>query len=474
MYAMSGRMGFDAVGGPSFVKAATGGQSVRYFISRLSMWVANTALAAYSKIVFVVFDFELMPKVLANFGITGIESTAIVYLITGVFLAWTVLNALFEARFLRLIGYLQISLTATMVIILVYQSVLLGIAGSWNLSGIFQTGSAGGNWPLALIVNTGYLYLLFFGFQEIQALEREAVDYSPVPFVSWIKRGYTISKFRYLGLAMIGSVVIASAINIFYALAVFSLHLSLSVLNQASIPALYITGIALGPAQELITAFVFLIATITTFVPSFLAASRHLEALADDGFIPHSISKLSYVFTLGAILILALGNQDFLIDITDFLVLISLGMISLSSIWLRGHNFSNFSRADVLPLVVGVSCFVAGSTIYKINPSVAVFGVVGIVIAYLMYVIYELGYFGSQIFLGILDAVVSLLLIVYPHYFSTQSFFLFSWLHIGSFDTSILSAVLALCSAFLFTNVVMDYLLRPRVKSGPVVPVAAR
>src|SRR5579872_7100044 len=190
MYSESAKLGLDSVGGPSFTKAATGGRSVRYFISRLSMWVANTALAAYSKIVFIVFDFELMPTILANLGIVGIESTIIVYLITGVFLAWTVLNALFEARLLKLIGYLQIAMTAVMVVVLFYQSVLLGNAGHWNLTGILGTGEAGGNWLLALVVNTGYLYLLFFGFQEIQSLEHDAIEYSQVPIVSWIKRGF--------------------------------------------------------------------------------------------------------------------------------------------------------------------------------------------------------------------------------------------------------------------------------------------
>jgi hypothetical protein len=267
-------------------------------------------------------------------------------------------------------------------------------------------------------------------------------------------------------------VVIASIINILYGLAVFSIHPSFAALNQSSIPALYISNLAIGPGQELLTAIVFLLATITTFVPAFLAASRHLEALAIDGFIPRSISRLSYVFTLGAILILALGNQNFLIDITDFLVLISLGIISLSAIWLRGHGFFTLNRLDILPLVVGVSCFAAGAAIYDISPSVAVFGSVGIVISYLVYVIYELGYLGSQLFLGILDAIVSILLIVYPHNFSSQAFFLLSWLHVQSFDTGILSAFLGLCAVFLFANVIADNVLRPKPRSKPVVAVA--
>ncbi|HYB03790.1 MAG TPA: hypothetical protein VED17_04970 [Nitrososphaerales archaeon] len=471
MYSESARLGLDSVGGPSFTKAATGGRSVRYFISRLSMWVANTALAAYSKIVFIVFDFELMPGILANLGITGPLSTLIVYLITGVFLAWTVLNALFEVRFLKMIGYLQIALTGIMVVILFYQSILLGHAGSWNLTGILSTGQAGGNWPLALIVNTGYLYLLFFGFQEIQALEHDALEYSSIPVISWIKRGFAVTKYKYLGYAMVGSVVIAAVINILYGISVYSLHPSFTALNESSIPALYVTNLAIGPGQELITAIVFLIATITTFVPAFLAASRHLEALANDGFIPRSFSKLSYVFTLGAILILALGNQNFLIDITDFLVLISLGIISLSAIWLRGHNLLTLNGQDVLPLIVGVSCFVAGSTIYLLSPSVAVFGSIGIVVTYLMYVVYELGYLGSQLFLGILDVMVGVLVVVYPHYYSSQAFFLFSWLGLRTPDTGELATFLGLCALFLFANVLVDYLFRSRSKA-PGAPIA--
>ena len=73
---------------------------------------------------------------------------------------------------------------------------------------------------MALVINTGYLYLLFFGFQEIQSLEQDAVPASRVIIVSWIKKGYTMDKARYLGVAMILTVLITAAINIFYGLAV--------------------------------------------------------------------------------------------------------------------------------------------------------------------------------------------------------------------------------------------------------------
>jgi hypothetical protein len=460
MYTESIVRGLDAMGGPSFTKVASGARSVRYFIARLSMWIANTALAAYSKIVFIVFDFELMPGILANFGITGFAQTAIVWAITGIFVSWTVLNALFEQRFLKMIGYIQIILTAVMVVILVWQSYLLGNVGSWNMRGIL---SAGGDWPFALVINTGYLYLLFFGFQEIQALERDVAERSAIPVISWIKRGYSMAKSSYLGVAMILSVLIAAAINILYAVAVYALHPSYQALLASQIPALFLAHVDLGAGEEILTAVAFLTATITTFVPAFLAASRHLSALAEDGFIPRSVSNLSYVFTLAAILILAVGNENFLIDITDFLVLISLGIICLSSVWLRKHTFFTLARNDLLPLIVGASCFVAGAAVYFISSSVAIFGSVSIAIVYLIYDIYELGWLGTQLFLGIFDGIVFLALILFPRGgFGAQSFFLFQWLGISGSVTGshLLSIVLMVCTFAIFVNLSVDLSLR--------------
>jgi amino acid transporter len=465
MYTQSVKEKLDAVGGPSFTKVACGTRSVRYFISRLSMWIANTALAAYSKIVFVVFDFELMPGVLAAFGIAGVLSDLIVWLITAIFVGWTVLNALFEQRILKLIGYVQIMLTVILIAILGYQSVLLGDLGSWNISGAFSHYTGSGNWLLALLVNTGFLYILFFGFQEIQALERDAHDLSSVPIVSWVKKGFKLPKDKYLGIVMILSVAIAAAINILYALAVYSIHPSLTILEKQQIPAIFLASNYLGPTQELLIAIAFLIATITTFVPAFLAASRHLGALAEDGFMPHSVSRLSYIFTLIAILILAFGDENFLINITDFLVLISLGFITLSAIWLKKGTAFSFRRENVLPLIVGLSCFAAGASVYIISQPVVIFGAIFIAATYLIYDIYELGPLGSKLFLGLFDVMAYAALRLYPHTYSGQSFFLFSWLNISTSGTGLLSYSLIVCSVLLFSNVAIEMYLRDKPRA---------
>lgn len=401
MYVESERKGLPMVGGPSFTRLAAGTKSIRYFFSRVSMWIANTALAAYSKLVFVIFDIEILPGILAGYGVNGLAAQVVVYLIAIVFVGWSVLNAVFEERILKSVGYLQIVLTSVMIVILVYHSLVLGAVGAWNLSGITRYTS--GNWLSALVINTGYLYLLFFGFQEIQALERDVHAETAIPIISRIKKGFTMKKSQYLGIAMVLSVLIAAAINILYALAVYSVHPSLAALSASQIPALYLAKNFLGPTQELLIAVAFLLATITTFVPAFVAASRHLGALGEDGYIPQSISNVSWVFTLVAIAILALGNADFLVEITDFLVLLSLGVITLSAIWLRGRSAT--LRGSFLPLLVGGSCFVAGAAIYFIDPRVAIFGIVSVAFTYLVFDVSELGVMGTNLFLMVFDLV---------------------------------------------------------------------
>ena len=104
MYAESRKRGLDSVGGPSFTRVAVGVRSARYFVSRVSMWVANTALAAYSKIVFLIFDFDYLPGILKGYGLTGTPQVVVLYAIAVALIGWTVLDSFFEQRLLRVTG----------------------------------------------------------------------------------------------------------------------------------------------------------------------------------------------------------------------------------------------------------------------------------------------------------------------------------------------------------------------------------
>jgi amino acid transporter len=305
------------------------------------------------------------------------------------------------------------------------------------------------------VINTGYLYLLFFGFQEIQSLERDAVERSKVPIISWIRHGFTVERTKYFGWAMVLSVVVASAINIFYGLAAYSSHLSV---QGADIPALFLAKTALGTSQELLVAVAFLIATVTTFVPAFLAAARHLSALGEDGYMPRSLANLSWVFTLVAILLLAIGNQNFLVNVTDFMVLISLGIISLSAIWLKARGDSHGGSGKGLPLVVGLSCFMFGGAVY-FSPgggSVVVFGTMAVIFAYLIFDIIELGTLGSQLFLSVFGFVSILALGIFSHTLYTSGLMLSITKFVGTDPNTLLFWGLLLSSLLLATNVTVD------------------
>lgn len=459
MYRTSKQLGLAGVGGPSFTKVAVGTRSVRYFVSRLSMWVSNTALAAYTKIVFLIFvlDSHYLPAILSAYGMSPFLSDVTIYTLAGAFIGWTILNILFEQRYLKLLGSIQVVMTSALLVILVYHSAVLGSTGSWNLSGIFTT-SLGSGWLPALVINTGYLYLLFFGFQEIQSLERDAVEESSVPVISWLKKGFKLDRIRYFGVAMVLSVVVASALNIFYGLAVYSSHTlqGAAGLQTSAIPALYLAGKLLGPGQELLVAVAFLIATVTTFVPAFLAAARHLSALGEDGYMPRSLANLSWAFTLVAIFLLAISNQDFLVNITDFMVLISLGIISFSALWLRSRSTAMKKIGGTLPLVVGFSCFLFGGAVYFINPSVVVFGTVAVIFAYLIFDIIELGTLGAQLFLSVFGFVALLMLTAFKHTFYTGGVLRLLTNLIGADPNTLLSWGLLVSSILLAANVLLD------------------
>lgn len=469
MYRASKELGLSGVGGPSFTKVAVGTRSVRYFVSRVSMWVSNTALAAYTEIVLLIFVSEpqYLPAILGAYGMSPLMSEVTIYAVAGGFTAWTILNILFERRYLRLLGAVQVVMTSVLLLILVYHSIVLGGRGSWNLSGLFVTG-LGPGWLPALVMNTGYLYLLFFGFQEIQSLERDAVEESSVPVISWVKRGFKVARTTYFGVAMVTSVVVASSLNIFYGLAVYSSHTlqGASGLQTSAIPALYLAGNLLGPGQELLVAVAFLIATVTTFVPAFLAATRHLTALGEDGYMPKSLANLSWAFTLVAVLLLAIGNQDFLVNITDFMVLISLGIISFSALWLRRRFTEMKSGGRALPLAVGLSCFLFGGAVYFLDPSVAVFGTIAVVFAYLIFDVIELGTLGAQLFLSVFGFVSLLALTAYGHSLYSGGVLRILSVPLGTDPNAMLTWALLVSSVLLAVNVLLDVRVLRRTSLG--------
>jgi len=287
-------------------------------------------------------------------------------------------------------------------------------------------------------------------------LERDAVDRSPVPVVSWLRKGLKLERTTYLGVAMVLSVVVASALNIFYGLAVYASHPVLATLTTSGIPALYLAGASLGPSQELVVAVAFLVAAVTTFVPAFLAAARHLSALGEDGYMPRRLANLSWVFTVVAILLLAVLDRDFLVDITDFMVLISLGIITLSAVWLKRGTLAGGSGGRALPVGVAASCFLFGGAVYFIEPSVVVFGAMAVIFAYLIFDIIELGTLGAQLFLSSFGFACLAAVGLFRHPIYATGFMSSFAQFMRTDPNTLIVSGLSVASVMLAANVVLD------------------
>ncbi len=408
------REGIDVVGGSGIVRHSAGHKSLRYFITRISGWIANTALAAYSALLFVEFDFGVMSRMLNGYGISSLEVNTIVFVIAAVFVLWFIINALFEKRFLRQIGNVQIILVIFMVLMLVVESFNLGFRGHWNMSGLLALN--GYNWIEDIIINTGYLYIIFFGFQEILTLNREGLDKSRIPLGKKLFGKEEVGKETYISAAVVLTVIISSLVNILFAIAVFAVKPSLSVIDTKSIPAIYIAKEFTGVYWEVIMAIIFLVASVTTFVPAFFSASRHLGALGEDGFLPKAITSLSWVITLLLIAVLYTVSSGFLVSITDFMILISLALISLSAIWLKKTRLRELDKWQKFSILVAGMGFVSAGALYVIEAPVVIFGVFAILLTYLFYDVLDLGQIGTSVFLLLLDAggIVMTLLFPYP------------------------------------------------------------
>ncbi|MDS0256573.1 APC family permease [Thermoplasmatales archaeon AK] len=445
----------EGIGGPGFVKASTSDRSARYFVSRLSMWIANTALAAFSAIYLVSFSLSIFPQILALFGVSGNGAVIVISALLGLFIFWFIINSFFERRYLRLIGLVQIALLAVMVIIILLQGTLLGFAGHWNLSGLLNFGT--GNIGFEILENTSYLFILFFGFQEIQAMVKETKDYSRIPIISRLRGNRSYHKTVFVPAAMYATVLISLAIMLFDALTVYSVHPSPADLQGAQIPALYLVGKYISPRFELVVGMAFVIAAVTTFIPAFIAASRHLRALSNDGFFPRSMRSASWLFTLILILLLVLTNPNFLVNITDFMVLVALGIISLSPYWLRRITDSVRKRTAILSLAVGLSALIVDILLYTTAQEVVLLGVLAMALGFMVYDMLNLGTVGLQLFVLFFDLVAVLffwafptqITIYYPRFFPV----------VGGFPInvqSLLPSVLILSSAAIGINLLMD------------------
>lgn len=399
--------GKECIGGPAFARNAWGRSSLRYFISRFGLWIGNTALAAYSVIILVNYSRFDLATALQPFLGSGSTGEIIALSMIGVLVAWFCINAFFEKRYGRAIALAQIGLTVLLCAILLFESASLFGSGSRPITSMLNLppGSRA-DIAFAMVANTAFLFLLFFGFQEIQAMSADLAPRSSLPILSRFRRFRDMERASFAQHAMIGSVIIATIINVVFAISIYVAVPSGLALTGVNVPAIYLAQTIFGPVNALLIGIAFVIASLTTFVPSFLSSSRHLRALSTDGFFPKSVGSSSWLFSLVFMMVLSLFNADFLVRITDFGVLVALAFVSFSALWSRKPTVSIPHAHDILPSLTGIGCLLVAGALYFVDTSVVLFGIIFIMIGYLLFDIFELGSYGSQIFLAVLFVVL--------------------------------------------------------------------
>lgn len=445
----------EVVGGPGFVKITTREKGLRYFISRFSMWIANTALAAFSAIFLFTFTFSTLPGILLTLGVGGVAGYLVETIIILLFGFWFVINAFYERRYLKTIGYAQIVMITIIIILILFQGFSLGFAGHWDMGGFFSINIS--SLPVEILENTGFLFILFFGFQEIQAMVREGKEKSDIPLFSKLFGLEPMPKAKYFPLSMSMTVIISLTIMLFNAVTIYAVHPDPGNLKGSTIPALYVVSKYLGRNFELVTASAFLLATVTTFVPAFIAASRHLRSLSEEGFFPRSVKSSSWLFTVMLIVLLSFTNSGFLVNITDFMVLIALGMISLSPFWLRKRTGSVSRRMKWISVGGAVAAFVIDVSLFPNNPDVVFLGVVAVILSFMMYDIISTGTIGLQLFVVFFDMSGYLLLSAFRSGMSL-AFPTFPGGFAGSLllPGNTLEVMLLLSAAMILVNILMD------------------
>ena len=318
-----------------------------------------------------------------------------VYAILGLFVVWFIINAFFEEKFLRFIGKVQLIMMIVMAVILVAEETVILRKPAHLSTHLFF--SFTGNWIEDILIDTGYLFILFFGFQEIMAFQRNITDKSTIK-IPGIKKTIAMDKDHVIKWSMIFTIIISSSINIIYSIAVLLTQSRGTGIEKSSIPAFLIAQMTGGESWFVLMIIAFIIATLTTFVPAFLAASRHLKSLGEDRIFPYSLTKYSWLFTLVFIILLVASGESFLLSITDFMVLISLGFITISGTHYR-KELGNI-KGLLFPVMVGILTFTFGAFNYFVDPVVVLFSILIISVAYLVHNLINMDSVALKLFTG--------------------------------------------------------------------------
>ena len=341
------------VGGPSFVGNAFGTKHYLYIISRFTMWVGNVALAAFNLLIAIELATEYLLPMLPFYSTSfSIISKIALFAILS-------LAVLIGHRYWEKMVVLQSILTAVFLSLLGLHAFFLFQHYGINLELVMPSLSVSPNlvsdFIMGVLISAAYVYLMVFGFQEVQSLA-ENVKTSKIDEEERLKEIYSMLKKAMIGGSLFSAIVFCFYISLYIALVNSGIQIpettipALDLLNEHTLAyTITLSALALG--------------VITTYVPAFVAALKHLKELLSDVFLVKveelkvRLDPYIVIFFMG---ILLLTNAEYIIRLTDFAVLISLAIIAFSEYALKRKVLGEKARVFLKNYRIFLTTFIVG------------------------------------------------------------------------------------------------------------------
>lgn len=186
------------------------------------------------------------------------------------------------------------------------------------------------------------IFFAYLGFEDIVNLAEETKD-----------------PERNIPKALILSVVVTALVYVLVAVAVVSI-VNWQELGESCCPLAFAASKSLGQNAFLTMSVIALFATANTVLVLLIVSSRMVYGMARDGFLPHSLSKLSrrgtpWIAILAVMIlpcfVILVGNIGLVAEITNLGTFIIFATVNLSVIWLR-YRKPDWKRPFKTPITI--------------------------------------------------------------------------------------------------------------------------
>ena len=329
MFAYSKKIiGGKYVGGPSFVRNAFGAKHYVYIIARFTMWIGNVALAAFN----LLITIELLSRYLLPLVGVEVHGFQDIVLKLALFILLSVIVLLVYQHWEETVSMQRIITTLFLALFLAH-AFFIASSINWTAGTLLapiqyafgQPDVAGLLW--SILTSAAYVYLMVFGFQEVQSLAEN------------VKASDAENPEKEVARKLMYSMILGAGISGLLFIGYMYLF-TLSKAQGYAIPATPIPSLDMLRAETLpylVTLTALLLGIMTTYIPAFVAALKHLRELLMDVFLVDmkslkiSVDPYIVIFFMGLLL---LSNAEYIIRLTDFAVLISLIFVASAEYFL--------------------------------------------------------------------------------------------------------------------------------------------